>query len=393
MQIEVVMPKCGLTMVEGKVVRWVRNEGDVVAEGDPLVEIETEKANMEVPAPSAGVIVHLVADVGTVIPVGGTLAILEGSDSRGATASTTAVPRRMVQAGRDDSTRALDGRGQKDDREQRASPLARRVARELHVDIGGVSGTGPKGLVTEADVQAAAATRDANVIVGPLRPARIETLTGMRKAVAAVMTRSIAEAAQVTVTREVGMTGALTVREERPKDVTLTDVMLAVVAHTLKRHLRLNAHLVGDELRIFDTVNIGLAVALDDGLVTPVIRDVSGLSLEQIVIQRRQIVDKARGRRLHQLDLEGGTFTITNLGVYGIDTFTPILNPPQVAILGIGAVKVRPAVVERAVVMRETCPLSLTFDHRALDGAPAARFLDDLATLLDNPSRLKEDIC
>ncbi len=389
------MPKCGLTMREGTVVRWVRKEGDAVEEGDPLVEIETEKANMEVVAPSAGVVGRLVAEVGAVIAVGEVLAILEGSDSG---VVHTSVPASATPGHRDslvhvsDSNEALGEKEQRDDREGRASPLARRVARELGVDVNKIRGTGPRGLVTEANVRAAAATQGAEVTAGALVPVRTQKLTRMRKAIAAALSRSIAEAAQLTVMREVGIAGASAVREGAPDHATMTDVILGAVARVLTRHPRLNAHLIGDELRFFDTVNIGIAVALDEGLVTPVIRDVSGLSLAQIVRQRRQLVDKARSGTLRQSDIQGGTFTITNLGAYGIDTFTPILNPPEVAILGIGAAKPRPSISGGAAAMRQTCPLSLTFDHRALDGAPAALFLADLADLLDDPGRLQEEL-
>ena len=394
MQIDIVMPKCGLTMREGTIVRWVRSEGDAVAEGDPVVEIETEKANMEVPAPSAGVVARLIAQIGAVVPVGDVLAVLEVPDTPGARAAVFAgTPSgRPVEPVNVSRSTLVAGKEVQREQEGRASPLARRIARELGVNVGSIRGTGPKGLVTEGDVRAAAATRDVEVMAGPLRPARTEPLSRMRKAIAAAMSRSIAETAQLTLTREVGMAGAAAVLKEATDQISMTDVLLAAVARALTRHQRLNAHLIDDELRLFETVNIGLAVALDEGLVTPVIRDVSRLSLAEISIRRRRLVAEARGKTLRQSDLEGGTFTITNLGAYGIDTFTPILKQPEVAILGIGAIAPRPSVLQGAIVMRDSCPLSLTFDHRALDGAPAALFLADLAHLLGDPDRLKEEI-
>jgi pyruvate dehydrogenase E2 component (dihydrolipoamide acetyltransferase) len=389
---EIVLPKWGLTMSEATIVRWMCSEGDAVGEGDPLVEVETEKANAEVPAPSSGVIVRIVAEVGAIVPVGELLAVLEapGEPGAGAAMMVGAVP------GTGDeptpaSTAAAARRGletQPDERGRRASPLARRLARELGVDLTGIHGTGPKGLVSEADVRAAAHAAPA----GLLRPARTEKLAGMRRAIAAAMSRSLAEAAQLTVTREVGMAGALAVREDARDVATLTDVIVAAVARTLRHHPRLNAHLVGDEIRFFDAVNIGLGVALENGLVTPVIRNASSASLAEIAAQRRDLVDRARAGALRQSELEGGTFTITNLGAYGIDAFTPILNPPEVGILGVGAVKPRPAISAGAVVARDACPLSLTFDHRAVDGAPAALFLADLAELLQDPDRLGEEL-
>jgi pyruvate dehydrogenase E2 component (dihydrolipoamide acetyltransferase) len=399
MLIDMVMPKCGLTMREGTIVRWVRREGDAVAEGDPVLEIETDKAIIEVPAMDAGTIIRLVAEVGSVVPVGDVLAILEGPDDSGARASELADtlgennPQPTAMTGVSAPlNRAAVNEEQQLEREGRASPLARRIARELRVNLARVYGTGPRGLVTEADVRAAASTSEADISADALRPVRTETLSGMRKAIAVAMSQSIAEAPQVTLTREAGMAGVSSVRKEASEHVSITDVILATVAHTLVRHPRLNAHLIGDELRLFEAVNIALAVALEDGLVTPVFRNVRRMSLAEIATHRRQLVDKAHRKTLRQAELEEGTFTITNLGVYGIDAFTPILNQPQVAILGIGAARPRPSIFKDSVVIRDTCPLSLTFDHRALDGAPAALFLADLANLLDDPDRLKKEL-
>jgi pyruvate dehydrogenase E2 component (dihydrolipoamide acetyltransferase) len=394
MRIEVQLPKWGLTMSEATIVRWLRTEGEHVEEGDPLVEVETEKANAEVPAPSAGVIAHVVANIGAVIPVGGVLALLEVSDA----GTTAARPAASVPPLMDDGPAGgsplvpADRVERSEEQVGRASPFARRVARDLGIEIGGLRGTGPKGLVTETDVRAAAAKQKAEGPGGAIHPARTERLSPIRKGIAAAMTRSLSEAAQLTLTRDVGMSGALAVRREAAGAATLTDVMLATVARVLARHPRLNAHLVGDELRFYDTVNIGLAVALDHGLVSPVIRNVSSLSLAEIANLRRDLVERARGGRLRQAELEGGTFTVTNLGMYGIDTFTPILKLPEVAILGIGAVRGRPAVSGGDLVVRDMCSLGLTFDHRALDGAPAAAFLADLAGLFQDTDRLKEEL-
>lgn len=402
MQIDIVMPKCGLTMVEGTIVRWLRNEGDVVAEGDPVLEIETEKANIEVPALDGGKIIRLVAQVGTVVPVGNVLAVLEianksglptlapvdvtpepGAKSAFANVPSTAssAPSKVHAAGQ------MSGGG-----EGLASPLARRLARELGIEVASIHGTGPRGLVTETDVRAAAASRQNEEEKNELQPPKSETLSGMRKAIASAMTRSSSEVPQVTLIREAGMSGVSAVRKNAGKDISINDVVLAAVARVLGRHARLNAHLVGDELRFFKIVNIALAVALESGLVTPVLYDVSAMSLTEIAATRRDLVEKARNKALRQSNLEYGTFTITNLGNYGIDAFTPILNQPQVAILGLGTVKPRPVVCDGAIVIREICTLSLTFDHRAIDGAPAALFLDDLANLLDDPARLNKEV-
>ena len=221
------MPKCGLTMREGTIVRWVRNPGDAVAEGDPVVEIETEKANMEVPAPSARVLGHLVAEIGAVVPVGGVLAVLEVPDSPDARAPVlAATPARGIvePASTSRSTAAIHKDVQREEGVL-ASPFSRKIAPDLGIDIGSIRGTGPKALVTEADVRAAAVVRDLDA--GPLRPSRTEPLNRMRKAIANAMCRSIAEAPQLTLTREVGIAGASTVLKEAARHVSITDVLLA----------------------------------------------------------------------------------------------------------------------------------------------------------------------
>ena len=391
MKVDVVMPKWGLTMSEATIIRWICAEGDTVKEGDPIVEVETEKATAEVPSPNDGVIVRIVADPGLIVPVGQILAEMECAESRRVvnnTASRSEPPRQEDHTNVNITQALLD---EEDKRIGRTSPLARRIARELGIDVTGLQGTGPGGLIIEGDVRAAAAKGDQGVHA-KLRPARTEKLSSMRRAIAARMIRSLTEAAQLTISRQVGMAGATALREDVEKGLTLTDVILAAVARVLPHHPKLNSHLIGDELRFFDTVNIGLAIALEDGLVTPIIRDVSALSVIGIATQRRALVERARSGKLRQADLEGGTFTITNLGAYGIDAFTPILNQPEVAILGVGAMRSQATIIKGNVIIRDICTMSLTFDHRALDGAPAALFLADLARLLDNPSGLKGEI-
>lgn len=390
MLVDLVMPKCGLTMREATIVRWVKDQGDLVAAGDPVLEIETEKAIIEVPALDTGKIVRCIAKTGTVMQVGEILAVLEVAERLGVPSSLVLPDTSAKQDIGTTTASVVPVASRKSRREGRASPLARRIARELRVDLGSIEGTGPSGVVTEADVRAAASEKQAPV--KEFAPDRTEVLSAMRKAIGSAMRRSVAEAPQVTLSRETGMAGVLGLRRGLPDDITITDVILAVAARTLARHPRLNAHIVNDELRLFGTVNVGIAIALENGLVTPVLRNLSRKSLTEISSLRRKLVNEARAKNLRQSDLEGGTFTITNLGSYGIDVFTPIINPPQVAILGVGVVKPRPSILGGVVVARETCVLSLTFDHRALDGAPAALFLADLADILDDPRRLKDEL-
>lgn len=398
MLVDVVLPKWGLTMTEATVVRWLCAEGDAVEAGDALVEVETEKANAEVSAPSAGTVVRQVASVGAIVLVGDLLAVLESDKSAGMAEEPPAAATELHKADAPQNaelspsipTDPLTSIAQQPS--GRASPLAKRIARELGVDVTTLRGTGQGGMVTESDVRAAAA-RPGGTPTGTFAADRIEKLSGMRKAIAVAMSQSLAQSAQLTLVRETSMEGALAVRESaRDLGTTLTDVLLAAVGSTLTRHPLLNAHVLGDEVHFFSKVNIGLAVALENGLVTPVICDVPSLGLRRLTAERRRLVTAARSGALQRRDLEGGTFTVTNLGAYGIDAFTPILNPPEVAILGVGAVRTRPVMSGGGIMPAEQCTLSLTFDHRAFDGAPAALFLAELAALLGDRMRLEEQI-
>jgi pyruvate dehydrogenase E2 component (dihydrolipoamide acetyltransferase) len=267
-----------------------------------------------------------------------------------------------------------------------ASPRARAVARELGVDLDQVESSGPGGVIAEEDIRRHAATAPAPFDATSTR----EPLTKMRRAIGAAMRESLANAPQLTLTREVSLAGLRAALADARTDASPTDVFVAVAARVLLRHPQLNAHLVGDELRCFEGVDIGLAVSLDDGLVVPVLRRAHVLDLVGLAAERRRLVALARNHSLTQPDITGATFTVTNLGGYGIDAFTPILNPPEVGILGVGAMRDRVEIVAGEVRARESCVLSLTFDHRALDGAPAALFLGDVAAALQEAPRMSE---
>ncbi|MSO95731.1 MAG: 2-oxo acid dehydrogenase subunit E2 [Thermoleophilia bacterium] len=397
MHVEIVMPKWGLTMSEALIVQWLRAEGDVLAEGDPVVEVETEKADAEVTSPAAGVLEQIVAAPGAVIAVGQILAIVRTEGEAAERVVSVPLPLPLSEAPaasaageRPESAPVApqEGRGSEEGVQQ-ASPLARRIARELGVALDTLRGSGPRGMIVEEDVREEGRAGSA----GPPAPTaeaalRVESLSRIRRAIGKTMTRSLTESAQVTLTREAAVAGVREVIAASPEGVSLTDILVAATARTLLRHPRLNAHLVGDEFTLHAEVGIGLAVALEDGLVTPVIRRAHALSPSEIATERLRLVGLARGGRLRQGDLEGATFTLTNLGAYGIDAFTPILNPPEVGILGVGAVRQVPVVVDGKLAVGESCVLSLTFDHRGLDGAPAALFLSELASLLASPFRL-----
>ncbi len=261
-----------------------------------------------------------------------------------------------------------------------ASPLARRLAREHDIDLAQVKGTGPQGRVTREDVERAIQAAEA-------APGRGVPFAGMRRTIARRMTGSLQTMAQVTLCTEVDVTELVRLRERlrRDFDVTYTDLIVQTAARALEKHPRLNAYLDGDEICLCDRIHIGVAVALEEGLVVPVIRDANRKALREIARETKDLAQRAREGTLSMDEMTGSTFSVTNLGGYGIDGFTPIINPPEVAILGVGRIVEKPAAHRGAVVLRQMMVLSLTFDHRIVDGAPAAEFLHTLAEMLEMP--------
>ncbi|MGH2922105.1 MAG: dihydrolipoamide acetyltransferase family protein, partial [Gaiellaceae bacterium] len=267
----------------------------------------------------------------------------------------------------------------------KASPLARRIARERGIDLGALTGTGPEGRIVAEDVErAATAPAHATVGAAPLE-AEIQKLSSLRKTIARRLTEAWqAPAFQITMSAD--MTRAQALRERlREEGVTVTDVLVKLSAVALLRHRELNAHFGGDELRLFPNANVGLAVATERGLLVPVLREAERKSLVELAAERKTLVARAREAKLSQDDLEGGTFTISNLGMYGVEEFIAVLNPPQAAILAVGAIEQRPVWQDDAFVPRPLMSMTLTCDHRAVDGAAAADFLRTLKSLIEEP--------
>ncbi|HXF70841.1 MAG TPA: 2-oxo acid dehydrogenase subunit E2 [Thermoflexus sp.] len=431
MPVPVIMPKFEMAQESGKVLRWLKQEGDMVTKGEAILEVETDKVAMEVEAPASGTLVGIRVGPGEVVPIGQPIAYILLPGETWAEAPAPAVPptprapqatplaERMAQAHGVDLA-AVPGTGPggrvtKADVEAylvqrgleatsegkiRAAPAARRLARELGVDLRAVEGTGPGGRIQSVDVQRAAeAMRRGIEAEAPARPAvrRRIPLTGMRRAIAERMTRSVREAPQFTVSVDVVMDRALAVVEELSAwaereegiRVTLTALLIRACAWALRRHPALNATLEGEEILEWEDVNIGVAVAVPEGLVVPVVHRADQLGLLAIARALEEKAGRAREGRLRPEDLQGGTFTLSNLGMYGVDRFTAILNPPQAAILAVGRVAKRPVVGEGdRVEVRSMATLTLTADHRIVDGAQAARFLEDLRTALERPGIL-----
>ncbi len=374
---KVVMPRLSLTMKEGTVVQWFKKEGEIVKKGEPLVEVLSEKVTYDVEAPDSGILRKIVATEGSDVPIDQTIGLIAAPDEPVSTEVETpslaesprteevAAPKPEVAAETAVADRVL------------ASPAAKRVARELEVDLAHVRGTGPEGRIVEDDVK-----RFAEQAMGRPRVREVIPLVGIRKTTAERVSLSARTAPHSTITMEVDMTQAAKLHEA--KAVSYTDLLVKAVATALKEHALLNSTLEDELIKVFEDVNVGVAVATEKGLVVPVVHNADKLTVSEIGSAVKALVEKARQGKLEKEDVSGGTFTITNLGMYGVDVFIPIINPPETAILGVGRVTEKLMMVEREVKVKPVMKLSLAFDHRVVDGAPAALFLQKIKELLEN---------
>jgi pyruvate dehydrogenase E2 component (dihydrolipoamide acetyltransferase) len=400
MATSVTLPRLGQGMESGTIVRWLKAEGEHVEKGEPLYELDTEKVTQEVEADAGGVVLKILAGEGEEIEVGKPVAVIgEPGEEVPAEATTPAVVsasdgrRAEPEPRRAEPEPTVQAREAETEGRVKASPLARRIARERGVDLAGITGTGPDGRIVAEDVERAAAApaAPAPAVAAPPGEVEVEKLSQTRKTIA----RRLTEAWQIPVFQlgiEVDMSRATALRERLLERVpeggtkpTLTDVLTKACAAALMLRPSLNAHFEGDEVRRFPSADVGLAVAAPEGLVVPVLRGCERRTIAEIAESRADVVSRARSRQLRRDDLEGGTFTISNLGMFGVDQFIAVLNPPQVAILAVGSVAERPQVVDGELAARPAMTATLTCDHRAVDGAPAAGFLEDLKAFLEEP--------
>jgi pyruvate dehydrogenase E2 component (dihydrolipoamide acetyltransferase) len=409
---KVVMPKLSEAMETGKVIKWVKKEGDRVEGGEIIAEIETDKADIELEAFGAGVLRKIVVPAGERAPVGGLIAVIaELSEEIGTVVSAapaapavTAVPApRPVQpppppqpapslASPQPATPApLPGARVK------ASPLAKKIAARSGVDLRLVQGSGPGGRIVRSDVEAALgaapAVAPAAIPVAPGVEYQDVPLSSIRAAIAKRMPLAKAPVPHFYLTSEIAIDRAWDLREElnalegQPK-ITVTDLIVKACALALRKHPEVNASFQGEAIRVHYRVHIGLAVALDEGLITPVLRNCETKSLVQIAGEGRDLVERARQRRLKAPELSGATFSISNLGMFDVDEFSAIINPPEGAILAVGAVKVVPVAEAGRIGTARRMKVTLSCDHRVMDGAMGARFLQTLKQLLEEPLRL-----
>jgi len=438
----VTMPKLGLTMKSGKVSKWSKKEGDQVSKGEALFEVETEKITNKVESPADGILFQIVVPAGATVPVGAVVAVIaaageqperiegmqagetlpaaskpttvppphgaEKPKERGEILATPAAKRLAKELGVDLGLvkgSGPEGRIKEGDvarhheeaqRKPRATPLAEEIARQAGVDLSTVAGTGEGGKITREDVERAL-RRDEPILVEEASGAVLTLpMAGMRRAIADNMHASLQNTAQLSMFTEVDVTESLRflsrVRERYKGDetvrVSMNDVLILATSRALKRFPIMNSTQTGEEILLYESVGMGMAVAVPDGLIVPVLRDADRKGLLDIAREARTLIGKARAGSLTMEEVTGGTFTITNLGASNVDGFTPILRPPETGILGVGRVVEKPVVIKGEIAIRSMMGLSLTIDHRVVDGAPASEFLKLLSGFLEEPATI-----
>lgn len=359
---KIVMPKLSLTMKEGTVGRWYKKQGETVTKDEPIVEVSSEKATYDLEAPASGVLRRILVEEGVDVPVNAVLAIITAPDEP---FSETQIPIETPPTPEEEEKRVP------------ASPAAKRLAKEHGIDLTLVKTTAPDGRIAEEDV-----TRFIEQTSG-LTPKikKIIPLTGFRKTSAERVSTSFRTAPHSTLMMEVDVSKATELHEKL--QVSYTTIILKATAKALREHPIINSTLEGEQIKLYEDINVGLAVATENGLTVPVIHNTNTKSLKEIDTAIKELTEKARQGKLTKEDLTGGTFTVTNLGMYGVDYFTPIINPPEAAILGVGKITLKPVFTDEKIQTKPMMTLSLSYDHRIVDGAPAAEFLQKIKKTIE----------
>ena len=388
MATDVIMPALGVAQEKGTLINWLKAEGQTVTKGEPLMEVETDKATVEIEAPASGILASVTAAPGDEVPVGNKIALIlaPGEKAEGTSAPRpTAVPTRAEAVPQSRTIAETAPARTKEGRPAGiipASPAARRLAREKGLDLSTLRGTGPEGAILAHDV-ARWAPSEAAGGGGPPRIRESVQLTPMRRIVGERMVKSKQSAPHFYLSMDVDMT-EVTRKRNASKSAgdtvvpSINDYILAASARALSTFPSLNAAFTDKGVELYADINLGVAVALDDGLVVPVIRNADRLSLAALAEQSRALSEKAQRKKLFPLDYEGGTFTVSNLGMLGVDNFVAIINPPQCAILAVGRVAPRVVPHGDGIAVRPIMTMSLSADHRIVDGAIAARFLQEV---------------
>jgi len=409
MPFQVIMPKLSDAMTEGRVIQWLKKEGDRVQGGDVLASIETDKAEIELEAFGSGVLRRIMAADGQTVLVGQLIGVIAEPDediaglvgaapTAPATAAPTAPRVEAKPAAAAAPAAAAPAARPAEAGRVPASPIARRMARDAGIDLSQVKGSGPGGRILERDVEAYLATQ-AQRLAGAEVPAgerdfEDKELSTIRKTIAARMTQSKAPIPHFTVTVEADMGAALELRkslnaiEAQAEKLSVNDIIIKATALALQRHRAINATYNNGQVRLFKRVHIGVAVAIEDGLIVPVIRECDRKSLGEIAREARSLIDRARARKLRPEEYSGGTFAISNLGMYDVVEFTAVIDPAHGSILAVGAIEEKPVVMNGQITVRQRMRLTGSFDHRIIDGAMGARFLQELKKILENPVQL-----
>jgi pyruvate dehydrogenase E2 component (dihydrolipoamide acetyltransferase) len=395
MAFSVVMPALEMAQETGKLVAWRKAEGDSVTKGEPLLEIETDKAVLEVESPADGVLAGVKAQAGDVVPVGNIIAWIvrpgEAPPSEVVLSGTPTVDKaERMRAPAPVIAALAPGAG------PQISPKARRLAKEHGVDIAGLQGSGAGGEILASDVSAAAKSKNASSSSGPVpRPKDVETPSSIGRLMAERTTQSWTTVPHFFVVREVDA-GALNearerlgspIQQSRGIKLTHTDFLATLVARVLVKHPRMNASWQDGVIHLNQDVDIGVAMAVDDGVVAAVIHNANQADLGEIAVQRRDLTERARAGRLRPSDIAGATFTISNLGMYQVDAFSAIISPPQAAILAVGSIIDRVVPIGGRAAIRPMMTLTLSCDHRVVDGARAAVFLNEVAEAVREPEK------
>jgi pyruvate dehydrogenase E2 component (dihydrolipoamide acetyltransferase) len=387
---EVVVPKLGVSVNEAKIIQWLRHEGDTISTGEPFFTVETEKTTVDVEANVTGKIVKIIHPEGVTLQAGRVVALVAQPDENPPPQVIQAklaeilaretkqepVPEKslsQLQAGPPQSTAPTTS-----EQAVRASPAARRLMRDYKIAPDSIVGTGPASTITVNDVMSAVQKLKPQ---SDLRITSSTELSGTRLTIARRLTQINTEAVHVTLLADVDVTALSDVKSRHSADrppPTMTELLISVVARTLRLHPQINAVFEENKIKIIDNINVAVAVDTPDGLRVPVVKDADKLALSQIVEKVRTLTERAKTGKIALEEMNDGTFTLTNLGMFGVEGFTPIINPPQCAILGVGAIQDKPVVIEGQITIRKVMTLSLSFDHRVMDGVAAARFLKDL---------------
>jgi pyruvate dehydrogenase E2 component (dihydrolipoamide acetyltransferase) len=422
---EIIMPKMGDAMTEGKVIRWYKQPGDAVKKGEAVAEIETDKVNLDLEAEADGTLGDHAASEGQMVAVGGVLAHILGegetapapkmkdekpaeevpeqrrsTDRKESIKHTTgeyheAIEQRGPRRDRSAAESNVVSIGQKSEARRRSSPLARKIASEMGVSLDSVEGSGPRGRIVAADVRNARGA-GAPAAAQPQRLPALETkiipLTAMRRTIAKRLAESTGPIPHFYLTSEYDVTNLLSMRQQlidiSGSKISVNDFIIRAVALALRQHPMVNASWSDEAITQHGEIHIGVAVSTPEGLITPVVRNADQKSVADIAAEVRVLADKAKNRKLKPDEYQGSTFTISNLGAWGITEFTAIINPPNAAILAIGAAEARPVVIDQQVVVRNRMNVTLSCDHRIVDGAVGAEFLKTLRTYMEQPLRV-----